>query len=60
MKEEFVIYDLGSLGGDVGGILGMLLGTSVLALYDVAQRGVLCLFGFVVHKKKGGQGNDKV
>ncbi len=42
MKEEYLVYDLGSLAGDVGGVIGILLGTSVLALYD-ALRGCVGL-----------------
>ncbi len=40
VKEEFLIYDLESLAGVLGGILGMLLGTSVLALYHICQSGM--------------------
>lgn len=37
MRKEFLVYDLASFAGDVGGIVGMLLGTSVIALYDGAN-----------------------
>jgi len=38
------MYDFGSLVGEIGGVLGLLLGTSALSIYD-------CL-GDVVIKKK--------
>ncbi len=38
VKEEFLIYDLTSFAGDVGGMVGMLLGTSVITLYDAFQK----------------------
>ncbi len=34
MRTEFLAYDSWSLAGDVGGMVGMLLGMSILALYD--------------------------
>ncbi len=36
LKREYLLYDLGSLAGDVGGMVGMLLGASALAFYDTA------------------------
>ena len=38
IKEEYLIYDLKSLAGDVGGVIGILLGASVLTLYDAVQK----------------------
>ncbi len=34
MKTEFPAYDGWSLAGDVGGMVGMTLGMSILALFD--------------------------
>jgi len=34
VAEEILRYDLGSLAADVGGFLGLLLGASLLSLYD--------------------------
>ena len=34
VKREYLIYDLGSLAGDVGGMGGILLGISIGAIYD--------------------------
>ncbi len=33
-RSEFKVYDLSDLAGDAGGMVGMLLGMSILALYD--------------------------
>ncbi len=33
-REEFLVYDSGSMAGDVGGLLGILTGASILAMYD--------------------------
>ncbi len=38
VREEFLVYDLAGLAGDMGGMVGMLLGASVLGLYDWAGR----------------------
>ncbi len=38
MKTEFLAYDGWSLAGDVGGMVGMLLGMSILALYDTSRQ----------------------
>ena len=40
VSTEFLVYDAGSLAGDVGGMLGMLLGASFLTLYDSALSGL--------------------
>ncbi len=37
VQEEFLVYDLSSLSGDVGGMVGMLLGASALAVFDAAK-----------------------
>ncbi len=34
VKEEFVVYDIGSFLADCAGMGGIMLGASVLALYD--------------------------
>ncbi len=34
--SEYKVYDLADLAGDVGGMVGMLLGLSILAVYDFA------------------------
>ena len=37
-EKQYIIYDFNSFFGDVGGILGLLLGYSVLSLYgDIAR-----------------------
>ncbi len=36
-KKYYYVYDLSSLAGDAGGMLGMLLGASALAAYDAAR-----------------------
>ncbi len=33
-SEEFLVYDEESLMGDVGGMVGMLMGVSILAIYE--------------------------
>ena len=33
-EEEYVIYDLNSFGADVGGFMGLVLGFSLLSIYD--------------------------
>ena len=37
-KEEYLIYDFNSFIADVGGYMGLLLGSSILSLYDEAER----------------------
>ncbi len=34
VREQYVVYDFVSLIGEVGGYLGLLLGISMLSLYD--------------------------
>ena len=34
MKEEYYTYDISNLIADFGGFLGLLLGYSILGLYD--------------------------
>ncbi len=34
-RSEFLVYDLGSLAGEVGGMIGILLGASMLTMYDI-------------------------
>ncbi len=44
VRSEYVIYDLGSLVGEVGGMAGILLGVSCVMVYDsikVAAKRVL-------------------
>ncbi len=36
VRTEHLVYDWTSLSGDVGGMMGLLLGLSVLAIYDGA------------------------
>ena len=44
MKKEFLLYDFGGLAGDVGGMVGMLLGASVLQSYGFfVERIIRCL-----------------
>ena len=50
VKSEFLAYDLGSLVGDLGGMVGMLLGASILALYDLAYSSMLRIFKKVPSK----------
>ncbi len=33
-RQEFMVFDAGAMAGDVGGLLGILTGASVLAMYD--------------------------
>ncbi len=40
MRREYVVYNAAALLGDVGGMVGMLLGASALGLYDLAHRAV--------------------
>ncbi len=35
VREEYIAYDFSSLTADFGGYLGLLLGHSILTLYDV-------------------------
>ncbi len=35
-RSEYYVYDLGALAGDAGGMVGMLLGASLLGAYDLA------------------------
>ena len=37
-EEQYLIYDLNSFIADVGGYMGLLLGSSILSLYDEAER----------------------
>ena len=46
VRSEFLVYDGWSLAGDVGGMVGMLLGTSCLAFYDQ----VVVVGGRTIHK----------
>ncbi len=56
IKEEYVVYDLESLAGDAGGIMGMLLGASALAMYDsVLQTGLRFILGRLI----GGRGSEQ-
>ena len=34
VTSEYLVYDLADLAGDIGGIMGMLLGASLLTWYD--------------------------
>ena len=45
VRREYLAYDAINLAGDVGGMIGMLLGASVLALYDMAHGSVLRVLG---------------
>ena len=37
-EEQYIIYDLNSFIADVGGYMGLLLGSSILSLYDETER----------------------
>ena len=37
MQKQYIAYDFVSMVGEVGGNLGLLLGWSLLTLYDVAK-----------------------
>ncbi len=37
VREEYVIYDGGSFIADVGGFLGLLLGHSILSMFQMAS-----------------------
>merc|ERR1711879_731855 len=37
VKEQYVVYDSADLFADVGGYLGLLLGYSLLSIYDNAK-----------------------
>ncbi len=37
VRTEIVVYDFYSLIGDIGGVMGLLLGTSFISLYDIVQ-----------------------
>ena len=46
-EEQYIIYDFNSFIADVGGYMGLLLGSSILSLYDEAERLIntfLCRF----------------
>ncbi len=54
VRHEYLLYDLGSLAGDVGGMLGLLLGASALAFYDALhQMGTRVLARHRHRKQKG-------
>ncbi len=36
VTSEYLVYDVADLAGDIGGIMGMLLGASLLTWYDWA------------------------
>ena len=38
VETEIVVYDFYDLIGDIGGFLGLLLGASLLSMYDEARR----------------------
>ena len=37
-EEQYIIYDFNSFIADVGGYMGLLLGSSILSLYDEVER----------------------
>ena len=45
-KKQYVVYDFNSFIADVGGFMGLLLGFSLLSLYDeltkILRRGKFC------------------
>ena len=45
IRTDFLVYDGFSLAGDVGGMLGMLLGASVLSAHDLVEEWWLRLNG---------------
>ncbi len=51
VKEEYLIYDVESLVGDAGGVIGMLLGASLLGLYD----GLSYIFGSACRSSDNGK-----
>ena len=42
-EEQYVVYDLYSFFADIGGYMGLLLGSSLLSLYDEAVGLLRCL-----------------
>ncbi len=54
VSAEFLVYDLGDLAGDVGGMCGMTLGVSMVTCYDSALAWLAAVFGGG-KKKKGGK-----
>ena len=37
-KEQYIIYDYNSMIADVGGYMGLLLGYSLLSVYEIAEQ----------------------
>ena len=50
--KEYLVYDLGDLAGDVGGMGGMLLGVTVLTVYDSATKFVRIAFKKIRQRKE--------
>ncbi len=48
ISEEFLVYDEESLLGDVGGMVGVLMGVSILAIYETVFNFVSNMAGKVV------------
>ena len=43
-EEQYFIYDINSFIADVGGYMGLLLGSSILSLFDEVEGLVVALF----------------
>ena len=37
-KEQYIIYDSNSMIADIGGYMGLLLGYSLLSIYEIAEQ----------------------
>ena len=47
MKEEILRYDLLDFVAEFGGILGLLMGASILSAYDFFRESLQAVIGFV-------------
>ena len=37
-REQYIIYDFNSMLADIGGYMGLLLGSSLLTVYEIAEK----------------------
>lgn len=51
-EQEYYVYDISAALGDIGGMLGLLLGTSFFALFDLALGRVCACWQWLGNEKR--------
>ena len=58
-RKQYLIYDITNFTADFGGYLGLLLGSSLLSLYDTVKRWLKTLYKLLSEKLARNNGNDQ-